>query len=91
MTLLCTAAAGLVLALLSAWWVVACQARQPLRAALAEGLWALAVVAGVGGSLGSRAAALLFAAGCAVGTWIMIRFFSPTVKMPGLADWRSPR
>jgi FtsH-binding integral membrane protein len=67
-------AAGLVLALLSAWWVVACQSRQPLRAALAEGLWALAVVAGVGRSLHDRGAACYFAAGAAVGTWIVIRF-----------------
>jgi hypothetical protein len=69
--------AGLLLSLLSAFWVVACQARQPLRAALAEGLWALAVVAGVGGSLRSKAAALLFAVGCAAGTWIVIRFSKP--------------
>lgn len=68
--------AGLVLAALSAWWVLTCQARQPLRAALAEGLWALAVVAGVGGSVGSRWAAGLFALGCGVGTWLVI-FLSP--------------
>jgi hypothetical protein len=64
---------GLVLSALSAWWTLACQARQPWRAALAEVVWSAAVVSGLGSALVSFWAAAALCLGTGLGTWLVIR------------------
>jgi hypothetical protein len=63
---------GVALSILSAWWVLACTARRAIVAAVLEGLWALAIVAGVGASFAGLGPALAFALGAAAGTWIVV-------------------
>lgn len=65
-------AAGLLLASLSAYWVRACVACQPWRAAATEAIWAACVLVGVGQSLRSVSAAVCFCVGAGVGTWLVV-------------------
>ena len=66
-------AAGLLLASLSAYWVRACVACQPWRAAVTEAIWAACVLVGVGAGLRSVSAAVCFCLGTGVGTYLVVR------------------
>jgi hypothetical protein len=57
---------------------MACAERYPAVAAMAEGLWALAIAIGIGAAAHSRFDLGCFVLGCTLGTYFTVRFGGPS-------------